>query len=220
MIYNKFIHKNISFWYRFLLNLIDFSLFLILITINYWFLFVKNANNHYKEFITFNLISITICLVLFLLIPLVFQGRTIGMIVLQTQLLYDIKNKNNFYKTILKKSIITCFYYIFIIIILIILIWPKDIDEFKQITNNIRSSKNFKLIMTNRLIYTLSSIWFLLIAIHYGMLIVRKDNRSLFDFISDSRIVYLKHFEIKKIINKQKLMPFRHNNNKYEFIDS
>ncbi len=144
--------------------------------------------------------------ILYILIPLICDGKTIGMMFLKLKLNYNNQKK---YYVILKRTELGAFLWIFVIIIFMCFVWPTTINKM-IITNYIQDHlKNFNHLSPNELEnlqnkyqWTLLEICFysipsvlspivILIQLFSLMSILFRQKRlSLIDKITNSEIVY------------------------------
>ncbi|UUD34738.1 RDD family protein [Mycoplasmopsis caviae] len=202
-------HKNINAWYRLLINLFDFMLFASLIIFDYYFLMVNKGEIKALNFYSFLALSSILILVLFLLIPLFYSGRTLGMIIFRVQIIPSKKMKLRSLRLLpLKKQAFNLVIWFLIILISTTLVMPNEINEFSQFVIN-KSDGKGRYLIAYRLIVGLSGFWFTLILANFIMIIGSKANLGLFDHSSNSRIVYIKHYSHSSYLKEIKLVPFK-----------
>lgn len=202
-------HKNINVWIRFLYNIIDLSLFLGVNALCYYLLFINKNSITAANYYGFIAISFVYDLIFFMFIPWMFNYRTIGMIITRVQVL---GNNQPTWKVLLKRGEFTFWYWALCLLIPLLLVMPNEIETFKQtILRNDLS--NQRLVIANKLLETLSGFWVFLTLINYVLNLARADHLSLFDKWTNTRVVYLKHYQIDSL-ESNKLIPFESQNEK------
>lgn len=203
-------HKNISVFPRLLTGIIDFGLFLGLIIINYYFLIVWQVKININHFYYFLFFSSIIAAILFIWIPLFFQARTIGMLILRTQFL-PVKKEISTIKLVLKKAQLTFFMWLLLVIIFLITVRPDNFHEFSKYHQNF-NYQDWSLNIGLRTISSLLGLWILLTFINLFSVIWSIKNLSLLDKLTETRLVWIKHFENKEKLENVKLIPYKKKN--------
>lgn len=213
-------NKKAGFWVRFGSLIIDLILFCLIGISSSLFCLKKEivlddpkidiyqVKNDFTYFLWLLLLIILIT-IQFILIPLLSNGRTIGMII--TKLDIDFYDKNK-YKSILKKIEIGPFIWIVLICLFMCFVWPKTINKmviFSYIKTNFSESdqkvQNLKeLLDTNKwtlletIFYTIPSAlspMILLIQLFFLISVGFRGNKtSLVDKFSNSQVIYKNKF--------------------------
>ncbi|VEU75192.1 RDD family [Mycoplasmopsis maculosa] len=207
------LHKNVSFWRRLFQRFIDIFLFFALIFISFYFIVIFNQKKGLKisSYYSFLIVSLFISLFYFLFIPLFYKLKTIGMLITNVQFILNNKTKNKIkYLFFIKRLIFTLFISIFIILIFLFFIYPSDLPTFLTFLSK-RSNTKFKFLLVEKLISITMSILAFLFFADVLFLAVNKKKISIFDYLTQSRLVYIKHFNISKT-KKTVLLPFKSKN--------
>ncbi|UUM19010.1 hypothetical protein [Mycoplasma sp. 1018B] len=161
----------------------------------------------------------------FIIIPFVSNGQTLGMIFTRLQYINLYNNeKNKLFLIVLKRAIFNFFLYVLISLIILCLIYPWDLELFKNFINSITNKENkitynVKIIIIYRIITTLITLNLLLISAHYVSLLIKKNKVGILDYLCSSRVVLIKHYNLEKFNKEVKLIPFKHHNKKYHYIE-
>ncbi|MCS4537084.1 MULTISPECIES: RDD family protein [unclassified Mycoplasma] len=203
----KLLHKNASFWRRFIANLIDFLLFSLL-TIGLWKLLNLNSiDNQIKisSWYTFLVFSWAINAILFIVIPYFWNYRTIGLLVSRLQVLPKTK-KHKLVKCLIIFSPGFAFYSL-IVLLMLVGIWPSQVKNLY--ISDITQLNNLKwnLVFLARLVSVLSGAWTMFILLNYGLILASKKRSGLFERIFYYRIAYIKHYTQSDKLKQIKLIP-------------
>ncbi|QSF13873.1 RDD family protein [Mycoplasma sp. Mirounga ES2805-ORL] len=213
---NKTLWKNASFWMRLLINIIDFVLFALPVSIIYYFLVGNFEHVMSLNYYLFILFSNLISFILFILIPIILNNKTIGMLICNVKTI----NQNNLskwskIKNVIKSSISSFGFFLLVSIIFLSTIYGNELNEFKKYINSssdIKKNSPAKFVFTERFIVTITSIWFFISIINYAIIIVSKSKLGFYDFLNNRRIVYNKPFTQYEVNKKIKLVPIKVNN--------
>lgn len=211
-------HKNINVWYRLLINLFDFGLFVTLTILNYYFLMVHKGVVKAINFYSFIIFSTVILLVLFLLIPLFYSSRTIGMLIFRVQIIPAKKMTPWALKLLpLRRNAFALIFWFLIILIPLTLVMPNEFNDFSQFIIK-KHEGNYRFQIASKLIIFLSGFWFTLILINYIMEMASRTRLGLFDRSTNTRVTYLKHYSQSSYLDEIKLLPFKSNNEAVIYI--
>ncbi|VEU62419.1 RDD family protein [Mycoplasmopsis bovirhinis] len=208
-------HKNSGFFKRFLANIIDLTLFTSLILLLFYFLtFSKKApflpsQGVFYFGVIFILISI---MLIYLLIPIVFKGKTIGLWLLKLKII-DTKTKSFKYVLVIKRNYFLSFYFGIVVILILSFLSPQSfvINNKNQIA--LKDDLYHQIIL--RIITMLLSINFLLVLAGYFMLLVSKRNLTLIDLLTETRIVEDK--KLQQLISEIKFLPQKNTRRKFVY---
>ena len=210
------INEKAKFWSRLVSALIDIILFCV-VAISTSLICIKKelvtsinvemylVKNDYTYFLWLFILILLLSL-LYILIPLICNGRTLGMMILRLKLNYNNQRK---YYVILKRTELGVFLWIFVIVIFMCFVWPTTINkmiisnyiqshpnDFSQLTNAELESLILQYQWTTLEIsfYAIPSVLspiIVLIQVFSFMSILFKQKRlSLVDRVTNSEIVY------------------------------
>lgn len=217
------INEKAQFWSRLSSALIDIIIFCVIgisstliciqkelvSDINVEMYLVKND---YTYFLWLFILIVTLS-ILYILIPFIFKGQTIGMMILRLKL--NCNNQNQ-YLVILKRTELGAFLWIFIIVIFMCFVWPTTINkmiitnyiqfhinDFNNLTNeeinNLQLQYQWTLLETcfYAIPSVLSPIIVLIQVFSFMSILFKKKRLSIIDKITNSEIVYsYKYIEV------------------------
>ncbi|VEU77852.1 RDD family protein [Mycoplasmopsis columbinasalis] len=212
------LHKNANFWSRLCGHWLDFLCFCALVLPHYWFLVGQGTTNHFSlKFYLFICVSNLDAAILFVGIPYLTAGRTVGMLINRLQFIAQTKaTKFNLHKIIWQKAIFSCGFWLLTSLLFIILIYPQDFAAFKEAVVK-RDTSNFRYTIAARLIGSISVLGLLLSTLNYIMILVKKNKLGFTDFFTNTRTVYLKHYNKELLNTMVRLIPFKHSHQSYTF---
>lgn len=228
--------RKAGFWIRSLSVFIDSLLFCIiaisssLMCIEFKTFPQVNANiiqikNNYLYYLWFLLI-IVILVIEFLLIPILFQGRTLGMLITRLEVFFNNQSKN---KVIWKRFKYGTLFWILMIVIFMISVYPVIINKIiilKYIKNNlnemdeqvIQFKNDNKLFTFEGILYSIPSVtspiiflmeMFFLISIGF-----KKNKIGIIDKLSNSEITFINKYEEMNNLIVNIIQPIK--NKKYQ----
>ncbi|WP_338822394.1 hypothetical protein [Mycoplasmopsis felifaucium] len=219
-------HKNVSFWIRCVYGLLDVISFTSLLYVSFYFLIESPFKIHKAisaiNYYLFWSFSIGFSFILYLLIPLFWDGRTLWMIICRVQVLFNnpIKQDNlSKFKLIFYRSILTFGVWLFIASLYLCLIYPKDFNNFVIFLNS--NNKEAFSLRFNIVFGLVSSFIGLLVAfriVDLAFMILTKRKIGLIDLGTNSRITYIKHYKTD-LKDKIVLIPFKIQNQTYLIKD-
>ncbi|VEU60646.1 Uncharacterised protein [Mycoplasmopsis bovigenitalium] len=198
------LHKNSSFFRRFLANSIDFAVFSSIIMIVYK-LFNFNLQITMSKWYLFLSINLVICFILFIIFPWIFNLRTIGVFLTRLQILQT-KN-SNYFAQLFKNAFPSFWFYTLLTILFLCFIKPNEIANLHNLVNNINEQPwNIKFL--TRLISSIVSLWTLINLLNYMLIFISKNKLSLYERAFNYRIVLMKHFTLTEKMSAFKLVPY------------
>ncbi|WLP85854.1 RDD family protein [Mycoplasma seminis] len=201
-------YKNAGFFKRFFSNLIDFVLVVA-------FIFAIAALVHWKYYQTLGISLIWInCY--YILFPLIWKGKTIGMLILNLKVINSADKKFHYY-LIFKRNVLGCF---FITLNVVIILIAAGIMQ-KKLGNSL-DEQTIKSTLSGQvltgILTAFMGTWFIIQTLGYFMLIFSKRKLTLLDISFNSRIVedkYLELIEEKDII----LLPYYYTERKFRYFE-
>lgn len=214
--------KIAGFWIRLLSRLIDLIIVWAIATFLSWlFLIKKHFNNQslwaFKMdylFYIYVLIVIGLISFFFIIMPLIFNGQTIGNMLTRTkivrqindrptndqetndQLNFNFKNRKSLLTAIFKREIFWSISWIFCALLMMVIINHTLIIKFAMINKNNFKFSNWQTFRISLMSAIASLIVFTQMICAISIL-VRKDNKGLHDIYSQSMIIYCKSRLIK-----------------------
>ncbi|TDV23267.1 RDD family protein [Mycoplasmopsis mustelae] len=191
-------YQNVNFLRRLLGDLLDLLIYGIVFTL----IFIsfsfnqKDSNGHFKIYyfyLSFLFMSIWTLLYFFIL-PIITKGKLISNYIFKTRII-DTKTKDYTFAMIFKRNILSSFYIFAIVIFIFSTIYKNDINDKKE---GIYIVENTKTIIVLRFITTAFSLLMVLKTANYIMILFHKKKLSLTDFLSNSRVVFIKQVEIQE----------------------
>lgn len=228
------LHKNANFWIRLLYRTLDLITFLGLVVLTFFLLFVWRSNTGTVSNLNYYLfwaLSFIYSSVLFILIPYSFEGRTIWMIATRVQILIEYSEegaekptKKDFYITYFKRSIFSFFVWFIVIFANLTLIRQSEINDYIKYLNTFyinQKKEDFpkRFLILSKFLQTFISLVFF---IHIGDLLailISKKHKGLIDNLSNSRVVWIKHYKKEDSKNMPTLIPFEAKNEEVNLID-
>ncbi len=210
------VNQKAGFWSRLIYFLIDF-IFFSSIAISTSLIcikkeFISDINNEiylvandywYFLWLLFLIINLSF---FFIIIPLIFNGKTLGMMIIRLKVNFNSSKK---YQSILKRMELGVFLWIFIVLIFMCFVWPNTINkmiirnyiekhsnEFGESLNDLMNLYQWNILETS--FYSIPSVIspiVVIIQLFSFMSVLYKGNKTTFvDKISDSQIVHSKKF--------------------------
>ncbi len=201
--------KIAGFWIRLMARLIDvLILFIISFFLTWLFLEKKFVNEKligwvFKEnylFYVYAFIIVFFILFLFVLLPIIWNGKTLGHFITRTKIVAE----NNLLRSILTREIFWSFSWIFCIILTTTII--NHTLFFKFISNNINVNDDFSAWETTRISFvtSIASIIVLMQMFLAISIIARPNKLGLQDVYSKTKVVYLNKYIYTKIEDNNK----------------
>ncbi|MBZ4204101.1 hypothetical protein [Mycoplasma tauri] len=225
------LHKNVTFWIRLFYRVFDIFCFISLVILSFYLTISKKFNVDENSFILkyylFWILSVIQAAILFVLIPFFLDGRTLGMLISRVQLLLDNSNndyqKDNNLKKIriicyLKRSVFSFLIWFFIVILILFCVRHNEVKLFLEYIKNNNSSSKFSFAFANNFLKIFLSIYILFLTIDLLSIIVSKKRIGIIDLLSNSRVVWIKHYNPISSL-ESKLVPFYNKNEKYNIFD-
>ncbi|AMD81045.1 hypothetical protein MCANPG14_02481 [Mycoplasmopsis canis PG 14] len=210
-------YKNSGFFKRFIANIIDLSIAISLILLIFYLL-TKNINKvalpSASVFYFSSLSAIIVSLLVYLFIPVFFEGKTIGLIILKLKIINS-HTKNYSFSSIIKRNLFTSIYFSAVIIFIMLFLAPNSFVVLDKNGQNILSIKDdiYHLIIM-RIITVFLSIGFFISMVGYLFVIFKPNRLSIVDWLSETRIV-----ENTLIVSKDKeIILFPENDDRRKFI--
>ncbi|VEU58365.1 RDD family protein [Mycoplasmopsis gallinacea] len=201
-------YENAPFWKRFLSNFLDF-----VIVFSFSALIVFFATSSDKESFTPNFYNIKLPILLiillisayYLLTPIITKGKTLMMLVFRIKII-DNSNKKFKVLSFLKRNIVGCYVWILIFLISVIFFSPLQLSEM----GNIKESDNTLSILNvfKNVIGYFISIWFVIMAVNYIIIIKNSKRNGVSEVISGTRVVNWKIVQESKKIQDIPIYPF------------
>ncbi len=192
------INRKAGFWIRVLGRLIDlFLLFTIAIASSYLML-ERNGGWHFKSnwlFYLWNIELIILILIFFIFVPLLFDGKTIGMFVVRIKISF--KNKNKKIKSIIIRELLFSISWIFISLLVLVLINHTLIIKFvstKKHTIQFTNLENLRI----SIITSIGGVIGILQFIFAISIIVRGEKQGLHDSQSNTETIWVNKFVDKE----------------------
>lgn len=205
----KSLHKNATFWLRFLTHLIDFCVFSSIIILFWKMLNIQSNQINQTKWYTFLSLNWFSSFILFYLIPYFNNYRTIGLIITRLQVI-NMKQKRPQWLVTLCLSSMSFGFYSILSVIFLAGIWPYQIAILNDVNINANLSKlPLNLQIVARIIGTLVSIWTLLNLFNHGLIIGTKKRYGIYERAWSFRICYIKHYTKSQQLKKVKLLPYR-----------
>nr|WP_234778447.1 hypothetical protein [Mycoplasmopsis meleagridis] len=205
---------------RFLANIIDLIIFFFFVICQYLFLVIMGKNLIIGIYVFIALSTLT-SIIFFILIPLFLNARTIGYLILRLQYLSLEKNKYlPIYKIVLKKAVFSSFFWIFICFVFVCLIYPNDFNNFKNAISleKVAENSNPRFLIAYKILTTIISFFILLFSFNYISILVKRNRIAILDYVSGTRIVYMKHIQNANLQKDIKLIPYRAKNEKIVYF--
>ncbi|MDJ1645549.1 RDD family protein [Mycoplasma phocimorsus] len=191
-------YKNAGFWKRFFVNTINLS---IVFTIIFLFIFFDKTKNNFHLLIQLTVFSLIIFSNYFLL-PLISKKGNLGMLFLKVK--YISQNFNN---SVLKRNLLSSFYWIFTIFSLFFIYNSiKDINNlhtFEMLKQNINRIQSYIILLFSSLTGMIALIYL----VDALFILFKKNRLSFIDILSSSRYVEDKKYQIDE--NQIILYPFK-----------
>ncbi|MBZ4203804.1 hypothetical protein LAD70_02510 [Mycoplasma sp. CH-Wi4] len=149
------------------------------------------------------------------------------MLISRVQLLLDNSNndyqKDNNLKKIriicyLKRSVFSFWIWFFIVILILFCVRHNEVKLFLEYIKNNNSSSKFSFAFANNFLKIFLSIYILFLTIDLLSIIVSKKRIGIIDLLSNSRVVWIKHYNPISSL-ESKLVPFYNKNEKYNIFD-
>ncbi|WP_161792741.1 hypothetical protein [Mycoplasmopsis meleagridis] len=201
-------------------NIIDLIIFFFFVICQYLFLVIMGKNLVIGIYV-FIALSILTSIIFFILIPLFLNARTIGYLILRLQYLSLEKNKYlPIYKIVLKKAVFSSFFWIFICFVFVCLIYPSDFNNFKNSISleKVAENSNPRFLIAYKILTTIISFFILLFSFNYISILVKRNRIAILDYVSGTRIVYMKHIQDANLQKDIKLIPYRAKNEKIVYF--
>ncbi len=220
------LHKNVNFWIRLFYRLLDIITFFSLVTLLSFLSVFKTHNPKQIPLLSyyyFWIASVLISLILFIIIPFVFEGRTIWMIIFRVQILLTIDsktymNKAKIHKAYLLRSLFSFWIWLFLVLLIMSLIMPWQINKFYEYLLSKKSTNEpFNFVFLTRFIQTVIGLYFTFLFIDTLVIIVNKKNLGIIDNISGTRVTWIKHYNNNQK-TMPKLIPFKADNKSFTII--
>lgn len=226
------INKKAGFWIRAFSLLIDITIFCLLaISLSLWCLekkyfpeinkYIYQIKNYYIYYLWFIIVDL-ILIIQFIFIPMLCDGKTIGMMITQLKVKYLEKDKS---QSFVKRIEIGVVLWIFLITSFMCLVQPPAVNKmavysyiktnYKDMTKEIEKlfDEN-KWSLMETILYSIPSTFSTIVLIVELFLLIsvgfRNNKSGLVDKFSNSQIVYSKKYDIQKnnddikIINPKK----------------
>lgn len=210
-------NKITNFWIRLVARLIDLLCLIIIATISGWLFMKKNGDSNEVKtifktwwfFYVYAFIIILSIFFLFIALPMMWKGKTIGHFLTRTKIVSDI----NLQLGILKREIFWAWSWIFSVLSVVILINHTLVDKFALVSR----SKDLALSNWDTMrISFVSSIAAIVcfIQMTFAISIIVKSNKiALHDIYSHTKTVYINKFvpivkindEVDEILKPQKV---------------
>ncbi|MCU9936138.1 RDD family protein [Mycoplasmopsis cynos] len=145
-------YKNSSFIKRFVANIIDLVLSLLLIILLFYLISFSNKNNQEISKFSFygGFVLIIICInVFYLIIPIIIKGRTFGLLIMKL-IIIDSGTKKFTIKMILLRNVFVSFYLTFVMLFIMIFLSEKSfvvVNERGHIFLKIRDDIYHKIVL-------------------------------------------------------------------------
>ncbi|MBD5423459.1 MAG: RDD family protein [Mycoplasma sp.] len=169
---------------------------------------IYNVKNDYTYYIWLLFVLILLA-IFFIVVPLLFNGKTLGMSIAKLKIDFNAQNK---YKVIFKRMELGVFLWMFIVIIFMCFVQPKTINKminFNYIKSNYSKTmtieelnnflSNYKWTITETILYTIpSTISPIVVMIQLFFLIsigFKKNKTGLVDKFTNSQIVYVNKYD-------------------------
>ncbi|ENY70019.1 Hypothetical protein, predicted transmembrane protein [Mycoplasmopsis bovigenitalium 51080] len=198
------LHKNSSFFRRFLANSIDFAVFSSIILIVYK-LFNFNLQITMSKWYLFLSINLIICFILFIIFPWIFNLRSIGVFLTRLQILQT-KN-SNYFAQLFKNAFPSFWFYALLTVLFLCFIKPSEIANLHNLVNNI-NEQSWNIKFLTRLISSIVSLWTLINLLNYMLIFISKNKLSLYERVFNYRVVLIKHFTLTEKMSAFKLVPY------------
>ncbi|BAW18046.1 hypothetical protein MBVG596_0127 [Mycoplasmopsis bovigenitalium] len=198
------LHKNSSFFRRFLANSIDFTIFSSIILVVYK-LFNFNLQITMSKWYLFLAINLVVCFILFIIFPWIFDLRSIGIFLTRLQVLQT-KNKN-YFAQLFKNAFPSFWFYALLTFLFLCFIKPGEITNLQNLVNNI-NEQSWNIKFLTRLISSIISLWTLINLLNYMLIFISKNKLSLYERVFNYRIVLINHFTLTEKMSSFKLVPY------------
>ncbi|MGL5617795.1 MAG: RDD family protein [Metamycoplasmataceae bacterium] len=204
----KTINKPAGFWIRILSILIDFIIFSIIAISSSLITIKKNDNSliiiHWGYYVWMVLIILEI-IILFIIIPILLKGRTIGMLVNQINFI-SLKEKP-IWLMVIQRNQLYSFLWIFSILVTTSFINPELFQKMSDISNRLNDKKIVLEVWESTLIAIPATTSGIIIFINIFSVLsinINKNMYSLNDRFAEIQMVYLrKYIEIFDEVNKE-----------------
>ncbi|MCU9935479.1 RDD family protein [Mycoplasmopsis cynos] len=213
-------YKNSSFIKRFVANIIDLVLSLLLIILLFYLISFSNKNNQEISKFSFygGFVLIIICInVFYLIIPIIIKGRTFGLLIMKL-IIIDSGTKKFTIKMILLRNVFVSFYLTFVMLFIMIFLSEKSfvvVNERGHIFLKIRDDIYHKIVL--QVVVILLSIIFSIYTFGYLFNIFKANRLSIIDFLTSSRIVENKKYTKNSIV---KFTPIYYEKRKFRYISN
>ncbi|QJR44336.1 RDD family protein [Mycoplasma miroungirhinis] len=130
-------HLKASFWRRLLSSIIDFTIFFIFLLITSVLVIDKKNANFYENYFYYIWIILIIfyILLIWIIIPLISKGKTIGMIITKLKIIPSSK-KYKLKKVILQRQLLFAWLWIIVLILFIIFVSPETFIQASKLNKS------------------------------------------------------------------------------------
>lgn len=201
-------YENAPFWKRFLSNFLDFVIVFSFSALIVFFATSSDKENFTPNFYNIKLPILLIILLIsayYLLTPIITKGKTLMMLVFRIKII-DNSNKKFKVLSFLKRNIVGCYIWILIFLISVIFFSPLQLSEMGNIKEN-DNTLSILNVFKNVIGYFIS-IWFVIIAVNYIIIIKNSKRNGVSEVISGTRVVNWKIVQESKKIQDIPIYPF------------
>ncbi|QIW62576.1 RDD family protein [Mycoplasmopsis gallinacea] len=201
-------YENAPFWKRFLSNFLDFVIVFSFSALIVFFATSSDKENFTPNFYNIKLPILLIILLIsayYLLTPIITKGKTLMMLVFRIKII-DNSNKKFKVLSFLKRNIVGCYIWILIFLISVIFFSPLQLSEMGNIKEN-DNTLSILNVFKNVIGYFIS-IWFVIMAVNYIIIIKNSKRNGVSEVISGTRVVNWKIVQESKKIQDIPIYPF------------
>lgn len=201
-------YENAPFWKRFLSNFLDFVIVFSFSALIVFFATSSDKENFTPNFYNIKLPILLIILLIsayYLLTPIITKGKTLMMLVFRIKII-DNSNKKFKVLSFLKRNIVGCYIWILIFLISVIFFSPLQLSEMGNIKEN-DNTLSILNVFKNVIGYFIS-IWFVIMAVNYIIIIKNSKRNGVSEIISGTRVVNWKIVQESKKIQDIPIYPF------------
>ncbi len=192
------VNRKAGFWIRVLGRLIDLLLLFTIVIASSYLMLERSGGWHFKWnwlFYLWNIELIVLILFFFIFIPLVFNGKTIGMFVVRIKISF--KDKNKKIKSIIIRELLFSINWIFMSLLVLVLINHTLIIKFvstKKDTIKFTNLENLRI----SIITSIGGVTGILQFIFAISIIVRGEKQGLHDSQSNTETIWINKFTNKE----------------------